>query len=206
MARRQPRGETMFSPPRIKSINLVAAPVVAAVSFAAFITVTIWGTVANLQPAASVAPGQVVKTLFQVRFPDGVGATITAFAVLPDGTKTQSADVMGAPAIDIMIDDNHVVHRNIEMGNGCYGYDVIIEPLNDAGFLHEIFSRPRFRVSFQPYSIAKPEHAKACAAVSLPSGPLEPQTVDQGDVIPLEIAANAQTRVKFVDEITVSRL
>jgi hypothetical protein len=151
-------------------------------------------------------PGQVFKPWFQARFPDGVGATITTFAVLPDGTKTQSADVMGAQDIAITITPNHVVHRSRQNGIGCYGYDVIIEPLNDAGFLHEIFSRPRFRVSFQPYSIAMPDQAKACAAVSLPSGPLEPQTVAQGDVISLEmIAAGAQTRVKLVDEIRVSR-
>lgn len=153
---------------------------------------------------AEARSAEAEGTWFQARFPDGVGATITAFAVLPDGTKTQSADVMGAQSVTITPD--HVVHRSRWNGIGCFGYDVTIEPLNDAGFLHDIFSPPRFRVSFQPYSIAMPDQAKACATVSLPSGSLEPQTVAQGDVISLEmVAADARTGVKLVDEIRVSR-
>lgn len=132
-------------------------------------------------------------------------------AVTPDTQNTSTSspiDLQSVIKAQVLVDENHVVHRVLVDGNGAliFGYDLIIEPL--------VNSR-QFKVSVRPLD---PEFEKQMRArqstrtgrvtvqmnASTLPRPTEAQIIDDGDGFALDLLINPQTGVKIVDVVKAS--
>lgn len=132
-------------------------------------------------------------------------------AVTPDTQNTSATsaiDLQSVVKAQVLVDENHVVHRVLVDGNGAliFGYDLIIEPL--------VNSR-QFKVSVRPLDAEFEKQMRArqstrtgrvavqMNASTLPR-PTEAQIIDDGDGFALDLLINPQTGVKIVDVVKAS--
>ncbi|HEY0320495.1 MAG TPA: hypothetical protein VGC66_05935 [Pyrinomonadaceae bacterium] len=132
-------------------------------------------------------------------------------AITPDTQNASAPDAIDLQSVvkaQVLVDENHVVHRVLVDGNGAliFGYDLIIEPL--------INSR-QFKVSVRPLD---PEFEKQMRArqttrtgrttIQMNASTLprstEAQIIDDGDGFALDLLINPQTGVKIVDVVKAS--
>lgn len=123
------------------------------------------------------------------------------------GTNVNLREIQAALTPQVMLADNHVVHRVLvdPEGNFVFGYDLIVEP---------VAATKQFRVSVKPLSAEFEERLRArqpaAAAKRTPQTvstlPREggAQLIDDGDAFALDLLVNAQTGVKIVDVVKVS--
>lgn len=134
-------------------------------------------------------------------------------AVSPDKQNASSSselDLQSALKPQVLVDDNHVVHRVLVDSNGAliFGYDLVIEPL--------VNSR-QFRVSVRPLApdfekrMRERQSARAAGGrtalqmnVSTLPRSTEAQIIDDGDGFALDLLVNPQTGVKIVDVVKAS--
>ncbi len=128
-----------------------------------------------------------------------------------ENASASTADLQEAVKPQVLVDENHVVHRVLVDNSGAliFGYDLVIEPLAKTR---------QFRVSVRPLD---PEFEKqmrarqptATARTGRPSlgmsastvpRPTEAQIIDDGDGFALELLVNPQTGVKIVDVVKAS--
>jgi hypothetical protein len=124
-------------------------------------------------------------------------------------TQTDPPDLAQPFSVRAQIEAN-IIHRVwVDKAAGSYfGYDLEIEPLSEAR---------QFRVAIKPLSqefareLEKGGTLKALSGRS--SAPpvnsslprlLQPQIIDDGDTVALEVLVNRQTGVKFIDLVTIS--
>lgn len=132
-------------------------------------------------------------------------------AVTPEKQNASASpelDLQSAVKPQVLVDENHVVHRVLVDSNGAliFGYDLVIEPL--------VNSR-QFKVSVRPLD---PEFEKRMRArqsnragrtplqvnISTLPRPTEAQIIDDGDGFALDLLINPQTGVKIVDVVKAS--
>ena len=126
------------------------------------------------------------------------------------GTKVNLRQIQAALTPQVLLADNHVVHRVLVDAEGSFvfGYDLVVEP---------VAPTKQFRVSVKPLSadfeaqLRARQSATAAAGANrappnvstLPrSG--DAQLIDDGDAFALDLLVNAQTGVKIVDVVKVS--
>ena len=128
-----------------------------------------------------------------------------------DGAQAQAsgfAQVQAALVPQALLDDGNTIHRVIldRDGNVLFAYDLGVEPL--AG------SR-QFRVTARPVGaefsrrLARARRLAAATAGDAPgvptlARPAEPQTLDDGDALALDLLVNQQTGVRVVDVVKVA--
>ncbi|HEX8422986.1 MAG TPA: hypothetical protein VF634_06225 [Pyrinomonadaceae bacterium] len=123
------------------------------------------------------------------------------------GTNVNLREIQAALTPQVLLADNHVVHRVLvdAEGNFVFGYDLVVEP---------VAVTKQFRVSVKPLSAEFEERLRArqpaAAAKRAPQTvstlPREggAQLIDDGDAFALDLLVNAQTGVKIVDVVKVS--
>lgn len=167
--------------------------------------------IALLLPAFAMAQEKRVQQLVVPLESAGYVAFKTE-AVWPEtqnASNVSEIDLQSAVKPQVLVDDNHVVHRILvdESGALIFGYDLVIEPL--------INSR-QFKVSVRPLD---PEFEKRMRArqstragrpgtLQLNTSTLprstEVQIIDDGDGFALDLLINPQTGVKIVDVVKAS--
>lgn len=127
----------------------------------------------------------------------------------PVGEPKAATNLNGIQAAltpQVMLDDDHVVHRVLvdAEGNLVFGYDLVVEPVG---------ASKQFKVSVQPLSLEFERQLRArrpvaahrsAPGVSTLAHPAAAQLIDDGDAFALDLLVNAQTGVKIVDIVKVS--
>ncbi len=148
------------------------------------------------------------------QFPNGVTVSITTYVESPDAPNAPKPSLAGGIQVG-----NNIIHRDIRFrDNARYGYNLEVEPIGDGR---------QFKVSFAPFSPKAAQRlrerrwkyndqaaeerwkhadqgAEETTVLSLPRLP-EPLTIEEGDMIELEVLVNPQTGVKVIDMIKVTR-
>jgi hypothetical protein len=148
------------------------------------------------------------------QFSNGVTVSITTYVESPDAPNAPKVPLAGGIQVG-----NNIIHRDIRFqDNARYGYDLEVEPIGDGR---------QFKVSFAPFSPKAAQRlrerrwkyndqgaearwkstdqaAAETTVLSLPRLP-EPLTIEEGDMIELEVLVNPQTGVRVIDLIKVTR-
>ncbi len=166
------------------------------------IALTMGATGATAQPPSQSHPMEVAVTM-----PGGVRITIATWAVLSDGVRqSETREVVGETIGGGVVafggpEQPKIVHKFVQVGRRCYGYDLAIEPLDDGGLLKRFLFGVPAKMRLEPYSVAKPE---ACAEIVPPAGSLDARTVAAGEAVTLEIFADERSGAQIVDDIRVT--
>lgn len=127
------------------------------------------------------------------------------------GTNVNLRQIQAALTPQVMLADNHVVHRMLVDAEGSFvfGYDLIVEPVTQT---------KQFRVSVKPLSADFEERLRAhrqpdATATGANRAPQnvstlprsgDAQLIDDGDAFALDLLVNSQAGVKIVDVVKVS--
>lgn len=131
----------------------------------------------------------------------------------PAGTPVNLRRIQAALTPQVLLADNHVVHRVLVDAEGSFvfGYDLVVEP---------VMATKQFRVSVKPLSAefeqqlrARQSQRQSSAAAganratqNVSTLPREgvAQLIDDGDAFALDLLVNPETGVKIVDVVKIS--
>lgn len=132
-------------------------------------------------------------------------------AVSPDtqnASQTSAIDLQSVIKPQVLVDENHVVHRVLVDQSGAliFGYDLVILPmLNSRQFQVSVRPLdPEFEKQMRARQPSRMGRADVQLNVSTISRSTEMQVIDDGDGFALDLLINPQTGVKIVDVVKAS--
>lgn len=123
-------------------------------------------------------------------------------------SETSAIDLQSVVKPQVLVDENHVVHRVLVDNNGTliFGYDLLIQPLiNSRQFQVSVRPLdPEFEKQMRARQPVRAGRATVQLNVSTISRPTEVQIIDDGDGFALDLLINPQTGVKIIDVVKAS--